>query len=198
MSTIQEKAKIVRLVHECGSIAKAQRRFVLEQNKPAPHRHSIRRWVKQFEETGSVTKKKSSGRPRRSVERAKIIREAFHNCSKMSIRTASLELNIPKSSIHRILREELRYSNANVMPGKTKEGTKENKSETEKQKRLVSNDQVTAATSFNFICTVCMCFMPDVGTYREHFESQHPNTPLPEELIDPDAPPDVSPPPVLN
>ena len=108
MSSTQDKAKMVRLVHECGSIAKAQKRFAIEQNKPAPHRHSIRRWVKQFEETGTVAKKKSSGRPRRSIERAKIIKEAFHNCSKMSIRTASLELNIPKSSIHRILREELR------------------------------------------------------------------------------------------
>lgn len=54
-------------------------------------------------------KKKCSGRPRRSIERAKIIKEAFHNCSKMSIRTASLELNIPKIFIHPILREELSY-----------------------------------------------------------------------------------------
>lgn len=192
MSTTQDKAKIVRLVHECGSIAKAQKCFTLELNKPAPHRHSIRRWVKQFEETGSVMKKKSSGRPRRSIERAKIIKEAFHNCSKMSIRTASLELNIPKSSIHRILREELSY----MTQGQNKDESKGEKAQNlGKQTIPVSSDQdseVTGAAAFNYICIVCMCFMPDVETYREHFESKHPNTPLPVGLTD--SPPDVIPP----
>ena len=35
MTSTQEKAKIVRFVHECGSIIQAQRHFQHEMNKPA-------------------------------------------------------------------------------------------------------------------------------------------------------------------
>ncbi|XP_066912068.1 zinc finger protein 706-like [Clytia hemisphaerica] len=33
-----------------------------------------------------------------------------------------------------------------------------------------------------FKCTVCMSQMPDPKTYRQHFESKHPKSPLPPEL----------------
>ncbi|EPB68321.1 hypothetical protein ANCCEY_12585 [Ancylostoma ceylanicum] len=32
-------------------------------------------------------------------------------------------------------------------------------------------------------CTVCMAQMPDPKTYKQHFESRHPKTPLPLELV---------------
>jgi len=33
-------------------------------------------------------------------------------------------------------------------------------------------------------CTVCMSTMPDPKTYKQHFESKHPKSPLPPELKD--------------
>ena len=72
-------------------------------NKPAPERHFIRRWVDQFEATGSVLKVKSAGKPRQSNERMNAVMEAFNNSLKRLIRRASLDFNIPKSSVHDIL-----------------------------------------------------------------------------------------------
>ena len=57
MASVQEKAELVKFVHECGSIVAAQRRYRLEFNRAPPHRNSIRRWVKQFSESGDVKKK---------------------------------------------------------------------------------------------------------------------------------------------
>ena len=70
MLTVEEKAKIV---NECGSIIKAQRRFCREMKKPAPERHSILRWVRQFEKSGTIVKSKSSkssGRPKLDHEKS--------------------------------------------------------------------------------------------------------------------------------
>ena len=77
MTSPQEKAKIVGFVHECGSIVQAERCFQRGMNKPAPERHSIQRWVDQFEATGSVLKGKSAGRPRKSNERVNVVLEVF-------------------------------------------------------------------------------------------------------------------------
>ena len=109
MSSPNEKAKIVQFVHESGSIIAAQRRFRLEMNKPAPERHSIRRWVNQFQTTGTVLKGKSTGRPKKSLERMNVVRDAFTKSPKKSIRRGEAELGIPRSSVHRILHSELKF-----------------------------------------------------------------------------------------
>ncbi len=56
MFTTHEKAKLVRYFFENNSIIEAQRRFQVKYGKNAHDKNSIR-WVKTFEETGSVFKK---------------------------------------------------------------------------------------------------------------------------------------------
>uniref|UniRef100_A0A7E4UZ53 4F5 domain-containing protein n=1 Tax=Panagrellus redivivus TaxID=6233 RepID=A0A7E4UZ53_PANRE len=53
----------------------------------------------------------------------------------------------------------------------------------EQLKKQAGSDQKTAALkALKHQCTVCMAMMPDPKTYRQHFESKHPKSPLPAEL----------------
>uniref|UniRef100_A0A5F8HJI7 Uncharacterized protein n=1 Tax=Monodelphis domestica TaxID=13616 RepID=A0A5F8HJI7_MONDO len=46
-------------------------------------------------------------------------------------------------------------------------------------------DQKAAAkAALLYTCTVCRTQMPDPKTFKQHFESNHPKTPLPAELAD--------------
>ncbi|CAD5234660.1 unnamed protein product [Bursaphelenchus xylophilus] len=46
-------------------------------------------------------------------------------------------------------------------------------------------DQKTAAQqALHHKCSVCMAQMPDPKTYKQHFQSKHPKSPLPSELVD--------------
>uniref|UniRef100_A0A8R1HYE3 4F5 domain-containing protein n=1 Tax=Caenorhabditis japonica TaxID=281687 RepID=A0A8R1HYE3_CAEJA len=54
-----------------------------------------------------------------------------------------------------------------------------------KAKKAVGNDQKNAAmASLHHKCTVCMSMMPDPKTYKQHFESKHPKSTMPPELVD--------------
>ena len=63
MAAVEVKSKLVKFVHETGSIVTAQRRYKREFNKSSSHRNLIRKWVKQFNEVGDVKKRKSPGKP---------------------------------------------------------------------------------------------------------------------------------------
>ncbi|XP_014781041.1 zinc finger protein 706 [Octopus bimaculoides] len=53
----------------------------------------------------------------------------------------------------------------------------------DKMKKSTGHDQKkAAAAALNYKCTVCMSLMPDVKTYKQHFENKHPKASLPEEL----------------
>ena len=60
MTTVLDKAKLVKFVHETKSIVAAQRKFRREFNRAPSHMNSIRKWVKQFSEVGDVKNKKSN------------------------------------------------------------------------------------------------------------------------------------------
>ena len=49
------------------------------------------------------------------------------------------------------------------------------------------NTKTAAAAGLKFTCSVCRSAMPDLKTYKQHFESKHPKTTMPEELKDADA-----------
>lgn len=54
-----------------------------------------------------------------------------------------------------------------------------------KLKKGQSHDQKKAAqAALTYKCTVCMSQMPDPKTYKQHFESKHPKSPLPDCLKD--------------
>uniref|UniRef100_A0A8D0H628 Zinc finger protein 706 n=1 Tax=Sphenodon punctatus TaxID=8508 RepID=A0A8D0H628_SPHPU len=51
------------------------------------------------------------------------------------------------------------------------------------QKKKQGHDQKAAAkTALIYTCTVCRTQVPDPKTFKQHFESKHPKTPLPSEL----------------
>ena len=54
MAAVEDRAKLVKFVHETGSIITAQKRYRRGFNKFPPHRNLIRKWVKQFSEVGDV------------------------------------------------------------------------------------------------------------------------------------------------
>ena len=61
---VRERVCAVELFIGTGSITETQRGFRREQNQQeAPSPSAIRRWVRQWREEGSVTCKKSPGRP---------------------------------------------------------------------------------------------------------------------------------------
>ena len=73
-----------------------------------PHIDSIKRWFKNFMETGSILDRKRSGRPNIDEETLDAVRVAFHRSPRKSIHVASHELSIPPSIVHKVLHKRLR------------------------------------------------------------------------------------------
>jgi ribosomal protein L44E len=51
-----------------------------------------------------------------------------------------------------------------------------------KQNKGAHDHKKAAKVALVFTCTVCKSQMPDPKTYKQHFESKHPKSALPEEL----------------
>ncbi|GBN38724.1 hypothetical protein AVEN_13923-1 [Araneus ventricosus] len=62
---------------ETKSVITTQRRFRTTYKKDPPSDNSIRRWLTQFQETGSVLHRKGAGRPSTSQENVDRIQETF-------------------------------------------------------------------------------------------------------------------------
>ncbi|GBN47039.1 hypothetical protein AVEN_123266-1 [Araneus ventricosus] len=77
MVTVQEKAMCVLWFLETKSVITTQRRFRTTYKKDPPSDNSIRRWLTQFQETGSVLHRKGAGRPSTSQENVDRIQETF-------------------------------------------------------------------------------------------------------------------------
>ena len=103
MITPQEKAQCVSWFSETKSDIQTQRNYATKCAKQAPARQSICNWHKQFMETGTLLHKPRSRRPRTSEEDIKHIHQSFSHSPRKSIRTASVELQVPKSTIHKVL-----------------------------------------------------------------------------------------------
>lgn len=65
------------------------------------------RWVNNFQETGSVKDLPRSGRPGVSQQTVENVQVAFQRSPQKSIRRASRELHVPKSTIHKVLHKRL-------------------------------------------------------------------------------------------
>ena len=99
MLTIQQKAQCVLWYNELKSPTAVQRKFRNEFGQDPPHTNSIKRWFKNFMETGSILDRKRSGRPSIDEETVDAVRVAFHRSPRKSIRVASNELAIPRSTV---------------------------------------------------------------------------------------------------
>ena len=108
MVTHQEKAQCVSWFIETKSDVQTQRRYRTKYGKNPPSRSSILQRHKKFMETGSVLDAVRIGRPRISAENIESVRQAF-SCSPMkSIRTAARQLEIPPTTVHKVLHKRLR------------------------------------------------------------------------------------------
>ncbi|KAJ4441412.1 hypothetical protein ANN_11267 [Periplaneta americana] len=94
--TVQQKVKCCYWLKFPFAV---QRRFRQENDAKAPERQTIVKWYNQLLETGSVSRKKGSGK--KAVSAVKVEdNQAFQRNPRKSIRRASSELGIPKSTVH--------------------------------------------------------------------------------------------------
>jgi transposase len=106
MATVQEKAMCVLWFFETKSVIKMQCRY----RKDPPSENVIRRWLKQFQENGSVLHRQGMERPSTSQEAADRIQEAFPRSPQNSTRRASLQLGIPFGGMFITAYRYLRYT----------------------------------------------------------------------------------------
>lgn len=108
MATAQQKAFCVIEYGRSESTTVVQRAFRTKYpGVKLPDRWCIKRWYKQFTENGCLCKGKSSGRPRTSDENVARIQQAFVRSPGKSTRRGSRELQIPQSTVWRVLRKRL-------------------------------------------------------------------------------------------
>ncbi|XP_077294058.1 uncharacterized protein LOC143916716 isoform X2 [Arctopsyche grandis] len=95
-----------------GSATVARRRFCSIRGcrhlNDAPSIPLIRKWVKKFEETGTMLDKPKSGRPRssRTAENVESVNQSVRDHPNLSIRKRASALNMHRSSLHRILHKD--------------------------------------------------------------------------------------------
>lgn len=106
--SVQEKAQCVVWLSQTNSGTQVQRNFRTKFNKAPPSRTTIHAWQKKFLQTGSVLQKKGAGRPRTTAEDVQRVNEAFSERPQMSIRKAGRQLQLPKSTVHKVLRKRLK------------------------------------------------------------------------------------------
>jgi transposase len=107
MATVQGKAMCVLWFCETKSIIKKQPRYRTQYGRDPPSDNTIRRWVKQFQETGSVLRRKGARRPSTSQEDVDGIQEAFPRSPQKPIRRASLQLGISQTTVWRVVHNSL-------------------------------------------------------------------------------------------
>ena len=107
MATVQEKAQCVQWLMETKSPTQTQRNYRRRYGKAPPSRPSLKAWYDKFMETGSVGDKQRCGRPKTADETVERIQEAYAHSPTKSIRMASRQLQVPRSTVHRILHKQL-------------------------------------------------------------------------------------------
>ena len=107
MVSQQEKASCVLRFEVSRSVITVQREFRARFRKDAPCRNNITRWYRQFVETGCLCKGKSPGRPRVSDDSTERVREVFLRSLRKSVARASMELDMPKMTVWKVLLKRL-------------------------------------------------------------------------------------------
>lgn len=113
-------AALVRCYYKCNdSVTEAIRQYSYRENNlkhPICSEKVLRGIIKRFEETGNANPMKAGGRPSSiaadedsvaSVKEAKAITESENDWNMTSVRTIARRSGVSKSSVHRILRNQL-------------------------------------------------------------------------------------------
>lgn len=103
----REKAQCVEWYIQSKSDIAVQRTFRRRYGRRPPSRNSIRAWYDKFMLTGSLQHLKGNGRPKIQNELIENVQQLFLHDPRKSVRCAARELNLSKSSIHRILKKNL-------------------------------------------------------------------------------------------
>jgi transposase len=82
---------------ETKSVIKMQRRYRTQYGKVPSSDNAVMRWLKQFQETGSVLHRQAAGRQRTSQEDVDRIQEAFSRSPQKSTEQTSLQLVISQT-----------------------------------------------------------------------------------------------------
>lgn len=109
MATPQERAQAIWWYAETNSVIQVQRNFRRVFQKDPPSRNTIKAWKQHFLATGSVVKSHGGGNVRVSEERVAAVRQAYERSPRKSVRQAGRELQMPKSTVHKILRRSLSF-----------------------------------------------------------------------------------------
>ena len=104
----QKKAQCVSWFVETKSDVQTQRNYRSKYGGDPLSHPSIRLWHKKFMETGTVFDTRRSGRPRTSEENIERVRQAFQRSPMKSIHTAARQLELPRSTVHKVLHKNLR------------------------------------------------------------------------------------------
>ena len=107
MSTPQEKAQSVSWFIETKSDNQPQQNFRRKYGRKPPARPTSQAWHKKFMETGSVLQRKGAGQPQISQE-IESMRVAYTRSPRKSICGDFTQLQIPRSTIHKVLHRNLR------------------------------------------------------------------------------------------
>lgn len=108
MANVEHKVFCVEFA-KSESLIVVQRAFRTKFGIEPPTRKGIRRWFKQFQQTESLLKGKSAGRPRVSDDDVGRIEESFVCSPGKSTNRASRELGIPQTTVWKVLRRRLLY-----------------------------------------------------------------------------------------
>ena len=103
-----EKAFCALTFHECRSVTIVQWQFRTKFGKEPPSHNSIRRWYAQFQETGCVCKRKSTGRPSVTEEQVEQVRQVFVRSPRKSTVRDSRDCGISQPTVRRVLRKRLK------------------------------------------------------------------------------------------
>jgi hypothetical protein len=71
-----------------------------------PRGEQIKTWMEKLFQTGSVTDNKRTGRPNDRGDYAEAVDQSVVDHPKLSLRRRSQDLNIPKSTLQRILKKD--------------------------------------------------------------------------------------------
>lgn len=110
--TIENRVFLVEHVFRNGGkyTDEVIRQFVRKfPDSQVPHRNSVTKLIKKFRETGSVVDAYRSGRPSISQDQIMEIQDRITMSPNASLNHLSQQVQISKSSVHKILRSELHY-----------------------------------------------------------------------------------------
>lgn len=106
--TFEERKQVLKWYHKYENVCEVQRQWKATYDSEPPRRETISRIRDKFDKEGTIGSiQQSTGRPRsaRSSDNFSLVVSAFGDDPRKSVRQASLDLNLSRSTIHRILSE---------------------------------------------------------------------------------------------